>query len=137
MHFNSIWEPFDFLTFTHKIPMDTDLLFIIGVMSDIVHSLVLVMNRPSPFPGLSYIDYEFILYIYIYVYIYLWIFKEAKKNLWTSLEIPFPSTPLQSCHWTRISMALVRSKLGIYLLSYNVTPMLTVDIGNYVSLFIN
>lgn len=61
--------------------MDTDLLFIIGVMSDIVHSLVLVMNRPSPFPGLSYIDYEFILYIYIYVYIYLWIFKEAKKNL--------------------------------------------------------
>lgn len=135
MHFNSIWEPFDFLTFTHKIPMDTDLLFIIGVMSDIVHSLVLVMNRPSPFPGLSYIDYEFIFFIYMYIY--LWIFKEAKKNLWTSLEIPFPSTPLQSCHWTRISMALVRSKLGIYLLSYKVTPMLTVDIGNYVSLFIN
>ena len=137
MHFNSIWESFEFLTVTHKIPMDTDLLFIIGVMSDSVHSLVLVMNSPSSFPGLSYIDYKFILYIYLYIY--LWIFKEAKKPLWTFLEIPFPSTPLQSCHWTRIIslyMALFRSKLGFYLLSY-VTPMLTVDIGNYVSLFIN
>ena len=67
--------------------MDTDLLFIIGVMSDIVHSLVLVMNRPSPFPGLSYIDYEFIfLYICTYTYGYS---KKPKKTSELPWRDPF------------------------------------------------
>ena len=56
----------------------------IGVMSDSVHSLVLVINSPFPFPGLSYVDYEFIFFIYMYIY--WWIFKEAKKN---SSELPW------------------------------------------------